>query len=296
MDEGFNTYSQARVLETAYPPPVLTRRYFEGFIPVVFSSVQIRQRAESADEFDGFRSALKLDAMSTLSWKYGPRAYGLNSYGKPAMMLRTLENYLGWETFQKAMSVFFERWKFHHPTPQDFFEVVDEVSGQDLSWFFEQTYNSANVFDYAVESVRSEIVRTPRGYVEQEGDLVFQNAEPKNGVGNDSAKAETQYRSTVILRRWGEAIFPLEVKVRFEDGEEILEHWDGKNRWTQFEYLQPAKIASVEADPERKLVLDVNYTNNSWTHKPEAAAAARKWASKWMIWLQSVLEFFAFFS
>ncbi len=292
LDEGFNTYSTTRTLEQAFPNPVLTRRYFEGFIPVVFGSVPLAERTATAARYDGFRSDLKLDRMSTPSWQYGPGAYGLNSYNKPAMMLRTLENYLGWETFQKAMSTYFARWKFRHPKPQDFFDVVNEVSGQDLSWYFEQTYNSSNMFDYAVGRVASRRVAPPRGYVEKDGELVFQKGGPGSG-GDGSSPA---YRSTVFVRRWGEAVFPIDVKVTFSDGEEVLESWDGRDRWVRFDYTRDAKVQKVEVDPEHKLVLDVNPVNNSWVRKSKAKIAATKWASKWMLWLQNLMEFFAFLS
>ncbi|RMF56607.1 MAG: hypothetical protein D6743_20010, partial [Calditrichaeota bacterium] len=289
LDEGFNTYSTTRTMEKAFPNPVLVRRYLEGFIPVVYSSVPVAERTVGADLYDGFRSMFKLDRMSRPSWKYGPGAYRANSYTKPAMMLRTLENYLGWETWQRVMSTYFDRWKFRHPMPQNFFDVVNEVSGQDMSWFFDQTYYSSNVFDYAVGSVESRRVRPPKGYQETEEGLKFvKPSVPDTG--------EVQYQSTVFVRRWGEAIFPIEVKITFDNGDEVVEKWDGRERWARFDYVKPAKVAKVEVDPNNVLVLDVNHTNNSWTAKPKAHRAAIKWASKWAIWLQNLMEFFAFFS
>ncbi len=293
LDEGFNTFSTTRTMEQAYPNPVLTRRYFEGFIPVVFPSVKIAERTEGADQFYGFNSGLKLDKMSTLSWQYGPNAYGLNSYNKPAMMLRTLENYLGWETFQKIMSTYFERWKFRHPKPQDFFAVVNEISRQDMTWFFEQTYNSSDVFDYAVGRVTSQPVRTAEGYREQDGEWAYQKGEQ---VKDDKTDPERAYRSSVFVRRWGEAVFPIETRITFDNGEEILESWDGGSSWVRFDYLKNARVQRVEVDPQHKLVLDINRSNNTWERKPQAKIASAKWASKWMIWLQSMMEFFAFFS
>lgn len=290
LDEGFNTYSTTRTLEQAYPNPVLVERYFEGFIPVVFSSVAVPERTQGADRYEGFRSDLKLDKMSTLSWQYGPGAYGLNSYGKPGMMLRTLENYLGWPTFQKIMSTYFSRWKFRHPRPEDFFAVVEEVSGRSMDWFFDQTYNSSDVFDYAVGQVKSTPVRPPKGYTETDGELVF-----REGAAENKEEGE-RYQSTVFVRRWGEAIFPVDVKIVFDDGQEILEKWDGVSRWARFDYDRAAKVQQVQVDPEHVLVLDVNYSNNSWVRESRAGKAATKWASKWMIWLQNVLEFFAFLS
>ena len=53
------------------------------------------------------------------------------------------------------MSTYFERWQFRHPQPEDFFAVVNEVSGEDMTWFFDQVYRSSNVFDYGVQEFRA---------------------------------------------------------------------------------------------------------------------------------------------
>ena len=37
------------------------------------------------------------------------------------------------------------------------------------------------------------------------------------------------------------------------------------------------------------LLLDTNFTNNSFTTEPQGARAATKWALKWMVWLQDQL-------
>lgn len=295
MDEGFNTYSTARTLEAAYPPPVLVRRYLEGFIPIVFPSVSgLNPRTAGADVFAGFYSPLKRDAMATTSWQQGPDAYRVNSYDKPGMMLRTLENYLGWDTFQNVMSTYFNRWKFRHPRPKDFFAVVDEVSGRDMGWFFEQTYQNANVFDYAVGAVISRPVRAPKGYIERGGALVFDNGSGEKSEEN--AEAGKPFHATVFVHRWGEGLFPVEVQVTFSDSARVTEQWDGQSRWIRYDYTRPAQVERVVVDPGHKLALDINYTNNSWIRKPPASLAAGKWAAKWMIWLQSIMEYLSFFA
>jgi hypothetical protein len=43
-------------------------------------------------------------------------------------------------------------------------------------------------------------------------------------------------------------------------------------------------------------MLDVNYTNNSWSATPQAAAAARKWSWRWMAWVQEVMLTYGFFA
>jgi hypothetical protein len=48
-------------------------------------------------------------------------------------------------------------------------------------------------------------------------------------------------------------------------------------------------------DPDRVLLLDVNWTNNSRTTAPATSRAARKWTLKWMGWVQDLLLTYAFF-
>ena len=60
-------------------------------------------------------------------------------------------------------------------------------------------------------------------------------------------------------------------------------------------YDRPSRAVSVEVDPTRALLLDVNYTNNSRTLEPRSGEASLKWALAWMGWLQQVMLSYAFF-
>jgi hypothetical protein len=46
---------------------------------------------------------------------------------------------------------------------------------------------------------------------------------------------------------------------------------------------------SAQVDPNRVLLLDVDYTNNSRTLEPKGGDAAAKWSWTWMVWLQGCL-------
>jgi aminopeptidase N len=163
------------------------------------------------------------------------------------------------------MSTHFARWKFKHPTPQDFFDIAAEVSGRDLGWYFDQVYRSSNVFDYGVEDLKSA----------RDGGL---------------------YHTTVVVRRHGEAIFPVDVLVTFKNGEQVTEHWSGRERWKLYAYDRGAQALSAQIDPKRVLLLDVNYTNNSRTLAPHGPEAATKWSLKWAVWLQDCLLSWSFFA
>jgi hypothetical protein len=103
------------------------------------------------------------------------------------------------------------------------------------------------------------------------------------------------FRTTVVVRRLGEATFPVDVLVTFENGEQLRETWDGQARWQSYIYEKPVRAVSVQVDPERVLLLDINYTNNSITSRPQADGAADAWTLQWMVWVQDLLMDYAFF-
>jgi hypothetical protein len=256
LDEGLNTYSTARVMEQRFFPTYYTKRYFDGFFPWVFTDLPLTREVDG-DRMPSFRRFAESDAPSTPSWQYWPASSGAITYDKTALWLHTLERMLGWKTLQQVLSTYFQRYAFKHPRPEDFFAVANEVSGQDLTWFFDQVYRSSNTFDYSVEL--------------------------KDGVEPP----------TVIVRRLGESVFPVEIRARLQNGEELWWNWDGRDRWKAFEMKQVP--ASVEVDPRRVLLLDVNRTNNSVSLEPAAPAAARKWSLAWLVRLQDHLLTYGFF-
>jgi len=116
----------------------------------------------------------------------------------------------------------------------------------------------------------------------------------------DAAKASSQskgkrYRSTVIVRRLGEAQAPVDVLIRFDNGETVVEQWDGKYRWVKYVYEKASRVKSAEVDPLRKLVLDANFTNNSYTVQEDNRGAA-KWYVRWIFWVENLFFAAGFFS
>src|SRR6185436_586525 len=254
MDEGLNTYSTARAIAQVYDPNVLALRYFGGFVPWVFRDVVLSRETEG-NRLPSYRHNAESDVPATPSFRYYPATGGSITYDKTALWLNTMERWLGWPLMQRILSTHFERWKFRHPKPNDFFEVATEVAGRDLGPFFDQVYRSSNVFDYGVQDLKSE----------------------RDGG---------QYRTTLVVRRHGEAIFPVDVAVTFGNGEQVTEHWDGTDRWKLYTFDRPFPALTAQVDPNRVLLLDVTYTNNSKTLEPKGGSAATKWSLKWMVWLQ----------
>ncbi len=263
LDEGINTYATARVMDEVFAPNRVEQRYFGGFVPWAITGLSLSR--VDGDRLTGYRDNAKADVQATPTWRYWPGTASVITYNKTALWLHTLERHLGWPTMQRILATYFERWKFRHPKPADFFAVANEVSGQDLTWFFDQVYRSSNTFDYRLQELSSE--KLPRG----------------------------AYRTVVVARREGEATFPVDVVTTFEGAEPITEHWDGRDRRVVYVYERPARATLAQVDARRVLLLDVDHTNNSRTVQPHADEASLKWSLTWMVWLQELMITYGFF-
>ncbi len=282
LDEGLNEYSDSRVQAEALQPNYLVQRFFGDFIPWQFRDIPLK-RATDTNWMNTYRRLGDRDALSTPTFALWPGSHQAQSYHKTALMLHTLERRHSWDVMQKVLAAFFSRWQFRHPQPDDFFAVVEEVTGMPHAWFFDQIYRSSNTFDYAIERFDS-VVPSSRGLQESGGGLAFAET-----------TATGTYRTTVVVRRLEAGVFPVDVLVTFANGEQARESWDGRARWRAFTFDRPVKAVSAQVDPERVLLLDTNYTNNSSTLTPATEAAATKWSLRWMVWLQDLMMTYAFF-
>ncbi len=249
LDEGINSYSEIKAMDKYYGSDRSMINL--GWLKLSDSLMSRIQVIASG----------RMDPIVTKSWEfYSGGSYGLNVYKKAALTLLTLENYLGEDVMARVMKAFYERWKFKHPKTDDFVAVVEDVSGQDLGWFFDQFLHSPDKLDYAIGSLWSREINEPEG--------IF-NGELKKRSEKKDENREKVYKNEVVVVRKGELIFPQEVLIVFEDGEEVREEWDGRDRWTRFTYYKPVQLRSAQLDPDKKILLDINHLNNSMTRKPD---------------------------
>lgn len=279
MDEGFTSFLDSEVYYAAYGHPFYSRTYFG--IPLVFREVPIPIESSGISRH---RQTCNMDVMQNYTWHFlNSSSYGANTYAKAELMLRTLKRYIGEELFAEMIKAYSQRYWFKHPRPKDFYSIVSEFAGQDMSWFLDQFVYGSGKLDYAVDRIRNARERVPQGWIEGE----FQE-------GKKGSPPSKVYHSEVLVRRLGEVKVPVDLLVKFDDGTEILDSWDGQYRWKKFTYRTPSRIIGAVVDPDFKLVSDVNRTNNSRAVKSNRVAAY-KWTSKWLAWFQHALEFFSLF-
>lgn len=293
LDEGINTYSTGKVVAKAYGPGELGAS-FKG-IPLGWF-LKLPESTDSESDRAAAINIVEVDPVVTPSWKfYNGGSYALNVYMRASTCLNTLERLLGAEVMARVMRTFHTRFRFKHPATQDFIAVVNEVSGKDMAWFFEQMFFNTLNFDYGIASVRS--VEKPlrvRGVFDVGGIK-------KETTGRDISKLKKKaegpdekkvYLTTVVLRRFGEARVgsgaPLKMKVVFEDGTEEVRFWEGQERWIKMTFEKTAKARLAQIDPDGVWVIDSNLANNSYRIKAGRQGVFR-FAAKILFILQNVL-------
>lgn len=262
MDEGINQYTESNVMDSIF-----------GSSTSVLNLWGMTNGEVEDDRMFQLRAA-DLDPIARNGWQYADSdSYGGITYGKTAVALRTLEGLIGQDTMRQAMHTYFMRYRFTHPTKEDFLKTIEEVSGKDLRWYFNQAIYGTQVLDYEVLKVSSYPV-----------DWYKENLKEKKG--------ETEYVSNLWIHRKGDFILPVEVEIKFDNGEKLREHWDGQDRWVRYAYQKKAKIESVEIDPEHKIFLDHNNFNNSYVTEARGGAA-RKLENYWVFLSQLFAQYLA---
>ena len=190
------------------------------------------------------------------------------------------------------------RFRFRHPHTQDFIDVANEVSGQDLGWFFKEFFFKTHDFDYGVSSLRTaEKKENYLGVFDVDGKKKEVKKKDIEQIKKPDAEKETDqktYVTDITVRRFGEARIGGEARIRlrvvFEDGHEETAHWDGQSRWIKFRFESPSRAKSAEVDPEFVWLIDSNISNNSLKVRPGKAGVIRL-TSRLLFWVQNYLHY-----
>ena len=260
LDEGINSYTEVKAMDAMYGRG-------HSLISLLGATWD-----DAGDQRFSYLIRPDADPMTRFAYLFmNDSSYGGVTYGKTATVLLTLEGIIGEDTLQRALHVYFMRYRFKHPGGEDFLKTVEEVSGRDLGWYFKQAVYGTNILDYEILKIRSDRV-----------DWYVKNPPPRK-------KGQTMYRDSVLVHRKGDFIFPVAIEINFDNGEEVHERWDGRDRWIRYVYRKPAKIVSAEIDPSHAVRLDKDFFNNSRTAEAHPQASL-KIANYWLIVTQFLAQ------
>ncbi|HEU5303444.1 MAG TPA: M1 family metallopeptidase [Gemmatimonadales bacterium] len=214
MDEGLTQFSQSQSIADMFKgsdDEAKNRRAYLGF-------------AEGGGEVELMRHG---DRYPT----YG--AYGVASYYKPATIMVALRGVLGEETFHKGFREYARRWRYKHPSPSDFFNTFENVSGRDLDWFWRTWFYETWKLDQAIDTV------IPAG---------------------DSLE--------IILENRGKAVMPVHLLITRAGGKADsltvpAELWFGGERRRSVRIAASPAVNAIDIDPKREFP-DLDRSNQVW--------------------------------
>jgi hypothetical protein len=214
MDEGFNTF-------------------INHYSSVEFNNGEYGSTLDETRRFVGWLTNENREGIDTYPDVANTSNLGMVAYMKPAMGLIMLREYiLGEERFDNAFKSYINAWAYKHPQPNDFFNHMENVAGENLSWFWKGWFYGNGNIDISIDQV-----------VPYSGDYV------------------------IVLSNRGDIPMPVQLEVIFEDGsrEQVnlpVEIWQRGDQWDHL-FKTDKTIKSVVIDPE-KIVADINISNDSW--------------------------------
>lgn len=158
MDEGFTQFLtvwglQAIEGEKQIKRPSIWhyRSHFAGSTPILDGTLLNRYASEALNHTSGQALNTHSDDFHSALGQGG--GYG-QVYFKTGTMLYNLQYTLGDSLFKAAMHHYFEQWKMAHPYFEDFRASIIQFTHVDLSWFFDEWFETTKTLDYGIRSIR----------------------------------------------------------------------------------------------------------------------------------------------
>ena len=261
MDEGIDSFTEAVMVDRHYP-------WYLG-LPwgVGVHDEEVQRLIVGRPDFDPIlRNA----------WSYhGERSYVRNSYDRPATVIQQIRHLAGEEKFWRAFRAYAGRWRWDRPTTEDFLDAMRATGIPGFEDFVRKTFYGTAFVDVQVLRATSEPHDPFAGF----DDAGQETSLPK---GSGRRRDAGPFRTDVVVGRDGDLALPVDVRLTFENGHVWSTTWDGEAKWVRLGTVYGSKLARVDVDPERKIVLDRNPWNNTrvtgMVSTPSAAAKVRVYA------------------
>ncbi len=160
-----------------------------------------------------------------------PVGMAANTYLKAEIFFEMLHYVIGDSLFRASLRAYVRQFAFQHVEEKNFQTVCEEVSGQDLNWFFEQWLRNTPVVDY------------------------------KKGAVRKYQRGDSMWVTEVEVQRQGNGIMPIDVALDLGDAQQLVQRWDGKASADTLVFETKTKPKDVRVDPEDR-IMDRNLLNN----------------------------------
>jgi len=293
LDEGLNQLWNAKQLEgetTQFAAPGLLGQL--GLRTPKLSYWDLERRGTQH---------FQADPIAGSSWmRYSTSSYGL-VYHRTALAFHDLEKRIGPKVIEEGFREYYRRWRFRHPSTADLEKALEDTAGQQAplvrQWFEEQIYAGTPVDDRVDLVEATEVVPEPGAVLQADGTRVerdvkevhkeirkirqaFKKAHPK---AKPSEPGPFPWRSVVEVRRYA-AHVPQKLVLKFEDGSSETLSWPAEERWHRYLLERPTPIVSVQLDPDRDVLLDLNKLDDGRTREASRLVVGR-WTLELKAWV-----------
>ncbi|TAL83859.1 MAG: M1 family peptidase [Rhodanobacter sp.] len=286
LDEGLNEFWDDRMMQQRHENLILASPWMKRFGLTPSISGFLMERI-------GAHLERPADPLAQNSWdRLSSSSYG-TVYTRTATAMHDLAKRMGSGVMARAMRLYYQRWRFRHPSVADLRVALIDGSGdaKDVNQVFDQYVYGTRSIDDRVADIDTREVLPQLGVVSRDGKSVeVDRAELDQRIAHqrrawrqghpDAAPGSAgpfPWHSTVTVRRDGAPV-PELLRVRFADGSREDVPWNDERRWARFDFIKPSKVVSAELDPRQSVYLDANKLNDSLTTRSNGAAS-RRWTA-----------------
>jgi hypothetical protein len=245
LDEGLTSYAEAVIANQLWSNASGGR-----FWDLQVSADALRRMQAASAQHDTAVASAAADFAN-----FG--SLGALVYSRTATILQTLEHVYGRSAMGRALARYSERFRFAHPTTQDFIETMRDTLGEQAHAALRSLLLDRGWLDYRVAEIDCVPVEQRHGVFGTGPERV---TEPQGtSAGGDDWVGE------VLVRREGTVSLPVEVLLIAEDGSRTTHHWAGTEPWLRIPYRGKSPLLSAVVDPDLALPIDSNLLNNAQT-------------------------------
>ena len=310
MDEGINTFVQY----------LAEQEFGKKYPDIIYPNKNFPSDRGPAELIVDYMSVDENYLAPIMSNPENVYSLGPNAYGKPATALNILrETVMGKELFDYAFKKYSNRWKFKHPTPEDFFRTMEDASAVDLDWFWRGWFYTTDFVDIGIKEINQYYVSPNPGeemkkIMEDQGiprnrlrPLIFfekfenDSEDLKNKNPLENSKLLNNYLSEnyskeeiskmdipkfyyeIVFDKPGGLVMPIIIDIEYEDGTVERRKYPAqvwrKNDLEVRKVITSNKQISSVKLDPEKETADIDNSNNSWP-KEENESDFDKFKSK----------------
>jgi len=216
-------------------------------------------------ERDNLRTLIKtvspVNAIGSPTYSFTSETdYFTTIYSKGALALETFDNLLGDSLSPVFWQLYFELYRFKHPTQDDFLNLVNEIAGEDISDNMEILISHPDEIDYSVSNIKNKEI--------------------------DSANYEISFE----IERRGELTIPIDYDIVLYNNDTISGCWTPTYDCERIINTTSSAASAVMVDPDNRIAIDANLLNNSISLKSDNGAGLRL-SSGLMFLIESFFSF-----